>query len=194
MRINFFTDFFVRRRVLVTGATGFKGSWLCFWLQYLGAEVLGVSIAPPSIPSMHEALALEKTFINKCINIVEMQQLIECVRCFMPDIILHLAAQSLVRVSYDDPIGTFQANIMGTAHLLEACRQCPSVRSVVIVTSDKCYRNNEWVWGYRENDPMGGHDPYSASKGCAELVTASYILISTQVINTAGTPPAGQQL
>ena len=146
------------RRVLVTGATGFKGSWLCLWLQHMGADVLGIGLEPPSTPSMHMALELDKQVPTHRVDIKTQADI-----------------QALVRPSYADPINTLNTNIMGTAHILEAARQCDSIRSVVIVTSDKCYRNNEWVWGYRENDPMGGHDPYSASKGCAELVTASYI-------------------
>ena len=163
------------RRVLVTGATGFKGSWLCLWLQHMGADVLGIGLAPPSIPSMHMALELDKHLPTRRVDIKKQADITACIQTFRPEIILHLAAQALVRPSYADPINTLNTNIMGTAHILEATRQCDSIRAVVIVTSDKCYRNNEWVWGYRENDPMGGHDPYSASKGCAELVTASYI-------------------
>lgn len=163
------------RRVLVTGSTGFKGSWLCLWLKHMGAEVLGIGLEPPSIPSMHNALRLHEVVRHEHVDVGALPQLEACVRNFQPEIVLHLAGQAIVRLSYDDPISTLHTNIMGTAHLLEACRNCPSVRAVVIVTSDKCYRNNEWVWGYRENDPMGGYDPYSASKGCAELVTASYI-------------------
>lgn len=163
------------RRVLVTGATGFKGSWLCLWLQHMGADVLGIGLEPPSTPSMHMALELHKQVPTRRVDIKNQADITTCIQTFRPEIILHLAAQALVRPSYADPINTLNTNIMGTAHILEAARQCDSIRAVVIVTSDKCYRNNEWVWGYRENDPMGGHDPYSASKGCAELVTASYI-------------------
>ena len=163
------------RRVLVTGATGFKGSWLCLWLQHMGADVLGIGLEPPSTPSMHMALELDKQVPTRRVDIKNQADITTCIQTFRPEIILHLAAQALVRPSYADPINTLNTNIMGTAHILEAARQCDSIRAVVIVTSDKCYRNNEWVWGYRENDPMGGHDPYSASKGCAELVTASYI-------------------
>jgi len=163
------------RRVLVTGTTGFKGSWLCLWLQHMGADVLGIGLEPPSTPSMHMALELHKQVPTRRVDIKNQADITTCIQTFRPEIILHLAAQALVRPSYADPINTLNTNIMGTAHILEAARQCDSIRAVVIVTSDKCYRNNEWVWGYRENDPMGGHDPYSASKGCAELVTASYI-------------------
>jgi CDP-glucose 4,6-dehydratase len=164
-----------KRRVLVTGHTGFKGSWLVLWLRHLGADSLGIALDPPGKPSMHEELRLDEMMNGRQLDITDFDALRDAVRAFQPEIVLHLAALSLVRPSYKDPLATLRTNIMGTANVLEACRQTPSVRSVVIVTSDKCYRNNEWVWSYRENDPMGGHDPYSASKGCAELVTASYI-------------------
>lgn len=163
------------RRVLITGHTGFKGSWLSVWLQYLGAKVLGISLDPPSSPSMFQTLRLDEHMDSLHININNYKLLQNSIQDFQPEVVLHLAALSLVRPSYNDPLATLHTNIMGTAHVLEACRLTSSVRSVVIITSDKCYRNNEWVWGYRENDPMGGYDPYSASKGCAELITASYI-------------------
>jgi len=161
-------------RVLVTGHTGFKGAWLCLWLKYMGAEVMGIGLEPPSEPSMHQVLNLEAMFAESRIDINEYSPLAAALQKFQPEIVFHLAAQALVRPSYEDPLGTLSTNILGTAHVLEACRNTPSVRAVVVVTSDKCYQNKEWCWGYRENDPMGGHDPYSASKGCAELVTASY--------------------
>jgi CDP-glucose 4,6-dehydratase len=163
------------RRVLLTGHTGFKGSWLALWLQKLGAEVLGISLQPPSTPSMYETLRLEELVQGRCLDINDFTMLCAAFHDFQPEIVFHLAALALVRPSYKDPLATLHTNIMGTANVLEACRRTPSVRSVVIVTSDKCYRNNEWVWSYRENDPMGGHDPYSAGKGCAELLTTSYI-------------------
>ncbi|MDL2207704.1 CDP-glucose 4,6-dehydratase, partial [Desulfovibrio sp. OttesenSCG-928-M16] len=163
------------RRVLLTGHNGFKGSWLAFWLQSLGAEVLGLSLDPPGEPCLFDALGLGELVRGLRLDLNDYQGLAAVMADFRPEVVLHLAAQALVRPSYEQPIETLRSNIMGTAHVLEACRHTPSVRAVVIVTSDKCYRNNEWVWGYRENDPMGGHDPYSASKGCAELITASYI-------------------
>jgi CDP-glucose 4,6-dehydratase len=171
------------RRVLLTGHTGFKGSWLALWLDSLGAEVLGLSLDPPGAPSMYETLRLDALVAERRVDIRDFAALHGVMRDFAPDIVLHLAALALVRPSYVAPLTTLDTNVMGTANVLEACRLTPSVRSVVIVTSDKCYRNNEWVWGYRENDPMGGHDPYSASKGCAELVTASF---------TASFFPAGE--
>lgn len=168
-------NFYKNKRVLVTGSTGFKGSWLSMWLHMLGAEVLGLALDPPSSPSMFQALKLDEIVKNEHVDINDYSSMLHAVQQFQPEVVIHMAALSLVRPSYKDPIATLNTNIMGTAKVLEACRQTPSVRAVVIVTSDKCYRNNEWVWGYRENDPMGGHDPYSASKGCAELVTTSYI-------------------
>lgn len=163
------------RKVFVTGHTGFKGSWLTLWLKRLGAEVMGYSLPVSNSPAMFEALELSGLCRHVEGSVADYRTLRAAVEDFQPEIVLHLAAQPLVRPSYDDPLGTLESNVMGTAMLLDACRFTPSVRAVVIVTSDKCYRNNEWVWPYRENDPMGGHDPYSASKGCAELVTASYI-------------------
>jgi len=168
-------SFYQDRRVLVTGHTGFKGSWLSTWLQLLGAEVMGVSLEPPSSPSMFQELQLKDLIHSLHVDINDYSTLQKTVKDFAPEVVIHMAALSLVRPSYKEPLATMNTNIMGTARVLEACRHCPSVRAVIVVTSDKCYRNNEWVWGYRENDPMGGHDPYSASKGCAELITTSYI-------------------
>lgn len=167
-------DAYKDKRVLVTGHTGFKGGWLTLWLKSLGATVLGVSIDPPSTPSMHMALALNGQILESHTDIRDYPALLHDVQSFAPEIVIHMAALSLVRPSYKDPLSTLDTNIMGTANLMEACRHTPSVRAIVIVTSDKCYRNNEWVWGYRENDPMGGFDPYSASKGCAELLVSAY--------------------
>lgn len=162
------------RRVLLTGHTGFKGSWLSLWLHKLGAEVLGISLEPPSKPCLFESAAIKDIIDGRCVDIRQAEILQQVFAEFDPEFVFHLAAQSLVRLSYKFPLDTMSVNIMGTANVLDACRYSPSTRSVIIVTSDKCYRNNEWVWGYRENDPVGGHDPYSASKGCAELVTSSY--------------------
>lgn len=168
-------DFYRGRRVLVTGHTGFKGSWLSMWLHMLGAEVTGIALDPPGAPSMFQTLRLEDLIHSLHVDINDYPSLQKSLQESAPEVVIHMAALSLVRPSYKEPLATLNTNILGTAKVLEACRNCPSVRAVVIVTSDKCYRNNEWVWGYRENDPMGGHDPYSASKGCAELVTTSYI-------------------
>ncbi|WP_300909681.1 CDP-glucose 4,6-dehydratase [uncultured Desulfovibrio sp.] len=168
-------EFYHGRRVLVTGHTGFKGSWLSMWLHMLGAEVMGVALDPPGTPSMFGSLRLHELMDSRHTDINDYPALEKTLRQFAPEVVIHMAALSLVRPSYKNPLATLNTNILGTARVLEACRHCPATRAVIIVTSDKCYRNNEWVWGYRENDPMGGHDPYSASKGCAELVTASYI-------------------
>lgn len=169
---DLFHNSYFRRKVLVTGHTGFKGSWLAFWLLQMGAEVCGCSLSPETRPNHFSLLDMEMD--SRRVDIREAAHLFDCFRSFQPEIVFHLAAQSLVRRSYRDPLNTFYTNTMGTANLLEACRMTKSVRAVVIVTSDKCYRNNEWEWGYRECDPVGGHDPYSSSKGCAELVTASF--------------------
>jgi CDP-glucose 4,6-dehydratase len=145
------------------------------WLRQMGAEVTGVALEPPSTPSMYHALRLDELIKGIRLDLRDYAGFAAIMNEVQPEIIFHMAAQALVRPSYQDPLHTLHTNIMGTAHVLEACRHTPSVRSVVIVTSDKCYHNNEWVWGYRENDPMGGHAPYNASKACAELITASYI-------------------
>ncbi len=163
---------YAARRVLVTGHTGFKGSWLCRWLEQLGAEVAGYSLPPPTTPSHHALLA--PTFREWTADVRDARTLLTACTEFRPEIVFHLAAQPLVRQSYREPLTTFETNVTGTANVLEACRQTDSVRAAVIVTTDKCYRNREWVWPYREADELGGHDPYSASKACAELVVSSY--------------------
>lgn len=174
-RLKSLLKLYAGRKVFVTGHTGFKGSWLIIWLKRLGAETMGYSLPMRDVPSMCQSLELEDYCRHVNGSVTDYRRLREAMASFQPEIVIHLAAQALVRPSYEDPLGTLETNVMGTARLLDACRFTPSVRSVVIVTSDKCYRNNEWVWAYRENDPMGGHDPYSVSKGCAELITASYI-------------------
>jgi CDP-glucose 4,6-dehydratase len=160
--------------VLVTGHTGFKGGWLTAWLLELGAEVTGFSLPPETGPSFFEASGLAERVPGTLGDIRDAAAIARALHEFEPEIVFHLAAQPLVRRSYQAPVETFATNVMGTVHLLEAVRQTPSVRAVVNITTDKCYENREWVWGYRESDPMGGHDPYSASKGCSELVTAAY--------------------
>lgn len=162
------------RRVLVTGHTGFKGSWLTTWLLQLGSKVTGVALEPQTDPSMFKLLDLGSHMDSHIADIRDLAAMKKVVADSDPEIIIHMAAQALVRESYSDPVDTFMTNVMGTAHVLEAARQAKNVGAVVVVTSDKCYDNREWVWGYRESDAMGGHDPYSASKGCAELVTSSY--------------------
>ncbi|MET0307462.1 MAG: CDP-glucose 4,6-dehydratase [Sphingomonas sp.] len=162
------------RRVLVTGHTGFKGSWLSLWLHALGAEVTGFALPAPTVPSLFETARIDALLTHIEGDVRDMAAVRAAVEAARPEMIFHLAAQPLVRASYDDPVGTYATNVMGTAHVLEAARLVPGVRAVVCVTSDKCYENREWVWPYRETDPMGGHDPYSSSKGCAELVIAAY--------------------
>jgi CDP-glucose 4,6-dehydratase len=166
--------FFQGKKVFVTGHTGFKGSWLCLWLQQLGAEVTGYALAPPTNPSLFEVANVAQNMHSIIGDIRDGAALIGAMKHATPDIVIHMAAQPLVRYSYIEPVETYSTNVMGTVHLLEAVRQTQSVRSVVNVTSDKCYENKEWVWGYRESEPMGGFDPYSNSKGCAELVTSAY--------------------
>lgn len=162
------------RRVFVTGHTGFKGSWLCLWLQSMGAEVTGYALPPPTDPSLYQAAGVGRGMHSHLGDIRQADELARVLIDSQPDVVFHLAAQPLVRHSYAHPVETYATNVMGTVHLLEAVRQAQSVRSVIIVTSDKCYENREWPWGYREIDPVGGYDPYSNSKGCAELVVSAY--------------------
>ncbi len=167
-----FNDVYRGRRVLVTGHTGFKGSWLCFWLAELGADICGVSL-PPEGEVNHFDL-LHTAMRSEFCDIRDLDRMTRIFDDFKPEAVFHLAAQSLVRRSYRDPVGTFASNVLGTANVLEAVRRCGSVRAAVTISSDKCYENREQERGYREDDPMGGYDPYSASKGCAEIVTASF--------------------
>jgi CDP-glucose 4,6-dehydratase len=162
------------RRVLVTGHTGFKGSWLSLWLQALGADVTGFALEPPTQPSLFEQARVEQTLRSIRGDLRDFPALSDAVAQCRPEVVLHMGAQSVVRRGYDDPVGTYASNVMGTVHLLEVVRQRKQPCVVVVVTSDKCYANQEWVWGYRENEAMGGKDPYSNSKGCAELVTTAY--------------------
>jgi CDP-glucose 4,6-dehydratase len=167
--------FWKGRRVLLTGHTGFKGSWLSLWLQRLGAEVTGFALPAPSDPSLF-ALARVDEGLRASItgDVRDLEAVRAAVREARPEVVLHLAARAIVRESLVDPVGTYATNVMGTVNVLEAARESADVRSVVVVTSDKCYENREWVWGYREHEAMGGKDPYSSSKGCAELVTHAY--------------------
>ena len=167
-----FKNIYKGKRVLVTGHTGFKGSWLVVWLQKLGADVIGFSLKPETKPNHSELLNTNITSIIG--DIRKGDDLKGVIRKYKPEIIFHLAAQALVRRSYNNPIETLEINIIGTANLFEACRQSESVRAIVNVTSDKCYENKEWEWAYRENEAMGGYDPYSVSKGASELITSSY--------------------
>lgn len=162
------------RRVLITGHTGFKGGWLSMWLRMLGAEVTGFSLPAPTEPSLFEQAAIGDMLTHVEGDVRDADAVRRCVRDARPDVIFHLAAQPLVRYSYEHPVETYATNVMGTVHVLEAARQSDSVRAVICVTTDKCYENSEWVWPYRETDPMGGHDPYSSSKGAAEIAIAAY--------------------
>ena len=162
------------KRVFLTGHTGFKGSWLSLWLQQLGAELTGFALAPPTQPSLFEQARVADGMRSLLGDIRDLAALQQAIKIAQPDIVIHMAAQALVRYAYQNPVETYATNVMGTVHLLEAVRHCPGVKAVVNITTDKCYENREWVWGYRENEPMGGFDPYSNSKGCAELVSASY--------------------
>ena len=162
------------RRVFVTGHTGFKGGWLSLWLRELGAEVTGFALPAPSGPSFFAQTRLGDLVHHVEGDVRDLPALDRAMAEAQPEIVFHLAAQSLVRPSYADPVGTYATNVMGTVHVLDSCRRLDSIRGIVCVTSDKCYENREWVWPYRENDPMGGHDSYSSSKGAAELVIAAY--------------------
>lgn len=167
--------FWQGKRVLITGHTGFKGSWASLILSSFGAEVHGFSLAPPTNPSLFESANVQSQIKRSIIaDIRDFGDISETVRSTKPEVILHMAAQSLVHASYDDPVGTYATNVMGTIHLLESARQLDDDCAIVNVTSDKCYENQEWIWPYRENEPMGGHDPYSNSKACSELVTLAY--------------------
>jgi len=166
--------FWDHRKVFITGHTGFKASWLTLWLHSLGAVITGYALPPPTNPSLFVLCGIEELLTSIIADVRDQSALTEAVTKAQPEIVFHLAAQPLVRYSYINPVETFETNVMGTVNLLEAIRSCESVKAVVNITTDKCYQNNEWYWGYRENDPLGGYDPYSASKGCSEVVTSSY--------------------
>ena len=167
-------SFWRGRKVFLTGHTGFKGSWLSLWLDTLGAKVTGYALDPPTKPNLFEQANLSGRIRSICADIRDFDRLKTALAECNADVVIHMAAQSVVRRGYEDPIETYSSNVMGTVHLLEALRQLQRPCALVNVTSDKCYSNREWVWGYRENEPMGGRDPYSNSKGCAELVTTAY--------------------
>ena len=168
-------DFWRGKRVFLTGHTGFKGSWLSLWLQSLGADLHGLALDPPTAPNLFTVAQVAKGMASSTIgDIRDLAMVQQAMQAAQPDIVIHMAAQPLVRLSYAEPVETYATNVMGTVHVLEAARQVSSVKSIVVVTTDKCYDNKEWPWGYREDEPMGGHDPYSNSKGCAELVTSAY--------------------
>lgn len=166
--------FWQKRRVFLTGHTGFKGGWLSLWLQHLGADVVGYALEPHTTPNLFAKANVTQRMTSIIGNLNDLSRLKTVLADHKPEIILHLAGQSLVRAGYRNPVATYETNVLGTASLLEATRNCDSARAVVVVTSDKVYQNREWVWPYRESDKLGGHDPYSNSKACAELVTNSY--------------------
>lgn len=175
MDMNNQFEFFAGRRVFITGHTGFKGSWLAFLLHEMGADVMGYALAPVTSLNHFSLLNLNMKIKHVQGDIRDASMLINTLNEFQPEFVFHLAAQALVRPSYDNPTATFSTNVMGSINLLEAVRKCESVRSLVYVTSDKCYENVEWIWGYRENDHLGGRDPYSASKAAAEIAFSSYV-------------------
>ncbi len=166
--------FWQGKKVLITGHTGVKGSWLSIWLKSVGAHVIGYSLPPPTKPSLFQIANVADNMVSIIGDVRDLEHLKAVTKDNKPEIIIHMAAQALVRYSYINPVETYSTNIMGTVNLLEAVRKSKDVRVVIIVTSDKCYQNKEWFWSYRENEPMGGRDPYSSSKGCAELVTFAY--------------------
>jgi CDP-glucose 4,6-dehydratase len=166
--------FWRNKRVLMTGHTGFKGAWMSLWLHSMDSKVQGFALAPPTTPSLFEEAKVSDLIQSNLGDIRDFAAVARVVKDFKPEIVFHMAAQPLVRYSYDAPLETYNTNVMGTAHVLESIRAIDSVRAVVNVTTDKCYENREWVWGYREDEAMGGYDPYSSSKACSELVTAAY--------------------
>lgn len=166
--------FWKGKKVFITGHTGFKGSWLSLWLHSMGAKVTGYALNPPTEPSLYELCRIYEMVNPVIADIRDGEKLGKTIQAASPEVVIHMAAQPLVRESYKNPVDTYATNVMGTVNLLEALRKCDSVKAIVNVTTDKCYENKEWIWGYRENEPMSGYDPYSSSKACSELVTAAY--------------------
>ena len=169
-----FENFYRGRKVFITGHTGFKGSWLCILLNWLGADVYGYALEPPTNPNFYNIAAIDQTVSSTIGDIRDYDLLSETIKKVMPDVLIHMAAQPLVRQSYIDPRETYEINVMGTVNLLDISRKLGGIKAILNVTTDKCYENKEWHWGYRENEPMGGYDPYSNSKACSELVTSSF--------------------
>lgn len=174
MSLGLRADFWSGKRVFLTGHTGFKGSWASLWLQSMGAIVTGYSLEPPTSPNLFELAKVGEGMRSIHGDIRDLNSLSKELLSAEPELVFHMAAQPLVRQSYKNPLETYETNVMGTANLLEAIRSCSSVKSVVVITTDKCYENKEWVWGYREGEPLGGYDPYSSSKACAEILTSAY--------------------
>jgi CDP-glucose 4,6-dehydratase len=167
-------SFWKGKKVFLTGHTGFKGAWLSLWLQKMGAIIKGYSLDVNTKPALFAQANVAAEMESEIGDIRNLEQLTESMVSFSPDILIHMAAQPLVRLSYQEPVNTYTTNVIGTVNVLEAARKCSNLKAIVSVTTDKCYENKEWEWGYRENEPMGGHDPYASSKGCAELVTSAY--------------------
>lgn len=167
-------QFWSGKRVFVTGHTGFKGGWLCLWLQKMGAVVTGYALSPPTEPNLFTVAGVGAGMTSVIGDVRDRAALEAAMQACQPEVVFHMAAQPLVLPSYAEPVATYETNVLGTVHVLEAVRRTGGVRATVVITSDKCYENRETIWGYRETDPMGGHDPYSSSKGCTELVTAAY--------------------
>lgn len=178
------------KRVFVTGHTGFKGAWLSLWLTSMGSVVRGYALEPPTTPNLFDVLHLASDLYHEIADVRDRAKLRNSLEAFAPEFVFHLAAQALVRESYLYPVETFETNLMGTVNLLDAVRSTPSVRAVVVVTTDKCYENKEWIWGYREVEAMGGHDPYSSSKGCAELAVSAFRRSYFSIQASDGVPKA----
>ena len=185
MNAEIIKNYYAGRKVLVTGDTGFKGSWLSLWLSHLGAHVYGIGLDPVSKEDNFVLCELDSLISHTTLDICDYQELSHYMEKIAPDIVFHLAAQPLVRLSYETPRKTMQTNVMGTVHVLDAVRLIPSIHTAIMITSDKCYENKEWVYGYRECDEMGGYDPYSASKGAAEIIIQSYLHSFFQDCNSA---------
>lgn len=177
--------FWKGKKVFLTGHTGFKGSWLSLWLQSMGVELHGYALTPPTNPSLFEEANVADCMVSTTGDVRDYRSLFEALKKSQAEIVIHMAAQPLVRFSYEQPVETYATNVMGTVHLFEAIRQVGGVRAIVNVTTDKCYENKEWIWGYREDEPMGGYDPYSNSKGCSELVTSAFRRSFFQKTDTA---------
>lgn len=171
---NVSQSFWNSKKVLITGHTGFKGGWLTLWLKSMGANICGLSLAPKTKPSLFDNVVTSDGIRHEIIDMRNFEDVDNVFKSFKPELVFHMAAQPIVRASYKQPIETYSTNVMGTVHVLEACRRVKSVQSIINVTTDKCYENKEWLWGYRENDPMGGRDPYSSSKACVELISFAY--------------------
>lgn len=178
-------SFWREKKVFLTGHTGFKGSWTALWLQAMGAIVKGYSLEPNTTPSLFSVANVTNNMDSEIGDIRDLKQISKSMQDFNPDVLIHMAAQPLVRLSYQEPVETYTTNVIGTVNVLESARNCANLKAIISVTTDKCYENNEWEWGYRENEPMGGHDPYSSSKGCAELVTSAYRRSFFSAENTA---------